>query len=358
MVLANIDRRVVFPTREKTDNYVLPVTEPRWATLGPCYQILKGYFTRFPSSDLIGFPLVRRLLFFAQVPDQRERAEIASFLCLYFDNRSLERLRLFKAIKHVLVLLRDVRLVPYCGSTLLLVARHMLTQSTGKCADCFITLFMEAVLPLITERDLGVFYSQLRALVIDFVTRYPSRGIGVLEDIQSRWAITSAYKEPLLLNLVINVAMTLSPVDFTRIAGHFFKFLGAHLNSPNSLAVDQAISVFRNPDTLTFLANYPRFVKTFLAESVRKLVGHWSHEIRANTQACLGEVDRLAEMANGASVELVPDRDVKAAVQKWRCIIDMVNGSDASETLARMNTAYAAPGKLGKIVPFKTVGRP
>jgi hypothetical protein len=356
MVLANIDRRVVFPTREKTDNYTITITDPRWSHLNACYQILKGYFRRFPFSDLIDCSLVRRLLFLAQVPDARERAEIGAFLCLYFDRRSLERIQLLKEIKYRLILLRDVPLMPYCGTTLLLVARHILTHSSRECSSHIAGLFFGAVLPLVTGRDLGVFYSQLRALVIDFVTEYPTIGVEVLKDIQNRWAITSAYKEPLMLNLVVNVAMVLSESDFSRIAGHFFKFLSELMNSPNSLVVDQAISVFRNADTLKFLAKHPSFVKTFLEDSVRKLVNHWSYDIGAGARACLGEVGKLVEMANGANVELIPDRDVRMPVQQWGSIIEMVRGSDTPEALASMKRAYVAPGRPTRILPFRTAG--
>jgi hypothetical protein len=356
MVLANIDRRVVFPTREKTENYTIPVPDPVWSHVNACYQILKGYFLRFPCTNLIGFPLVRRLLFFAQVPDQRERTEIAAFLCLYFDKRSLERIQLLKEIKHKLVLLREVPLIPYCGTTLLVIARHILTHSMGECHDHFAGFLVEAVLPLVTEKDLGVFYSQLRAFVMDFVARYPTCAVEVLKDIQKKWPMTCTHKEPLMLNLVVNVAMTLSPSDFSHIARHFFKFLAALINSPNSLVVEQAISLFRKADTLKFISNYGPFVKTFLADSIKKLVSHWSHEIRASAQGCIKEVDKLVEGANSANVELIPDRDVEMAIRKWRGIIEIVRGSGAPETLAFMKRAYLAPGTLSRIVPFGAAG--
>jgi hypothetical protein len=330
MLLANIDRpNLHFPSRSATDSYTIPVCEATWGCLRICYKMVKALIQKVPHIEMIDFRVVRRFLFLAQVPDKEERCEIANILGLYFDTRPAERWDLLTAVSHQLALLREVSLVPYCGSTLLMVLHHMFTQGSAEFRPAVVSVIANTAIPLVTSPDVAIFYPVLRTLVMDFVAMFPGAGLGVLKRVQQLWPLTSGAKEALFVNLVIHVALILDQADFAPIAVSFFRFIGALFRSPNFLVMDQLLSALDRPDGRAFLAAHRELVAQYIADAVADLpTGHWSHDVRTKATAVLpgvlGIVAGLRPAAQPAAAD-VP------TLQRWAPIIRAAQGQGAGE---------------------------
>jgi hypothetical protein len=327
MVMANIRRPIPVLTKQATQDYSTPISEPRWIHLRLCYEILTTLVTQYPGFKGFDFRFVQDLLLLCHLPDVNERMALAAVMTQWVDTHPLDRTKFTAAVQRQLIFMRDAPLPPYCGTPLLLVSRHLWSHAVFGNPREFLQFMATAIVPLLGFDYMNFFYPVMRDLIVDVVVQCPAFGIGVLAAIQRYWPVSRGAKAAMLGPVALRVATACDRAAFAPHAGRFFRTIGAWLSGTCFLLMKEVLCEMARADSdvLSLFADFPEYVRREIAPAL----------VTVARNNCVMEVREVAVLVYERLIGIEGDETVDVNVEevpaedrreKWHSIFTAVGG--------------------------------
>lgn len=349
MIATNVLREdPVFPNAQMTSDYTLNVLEPSWAHLFICHQLLTKFVLLFPDAEYVNFAVVQHALFLTQVPDANERVHFVNFLKAYYDTHPTERLRFLKAVRDKLVMLREMRLVPFCAMPLLLCVTHIIVRGIRDLEDPFRAMVTQALLPLLSHKYLPVYYQNFKTTLMLVAGELPDLKIPILLAIQNMWPVGNGTKESYAADLLVFIASMLPPPVFSMMSTQFFLFCAKQCYSENFKLVNVILSMFLRDDMTRFLRDNSTVAIDKLYEPFHYVAkNHWCLAVREKAVLAIEKMEKVGktdfakktnvikmreETARKQAAGLLPSHHIaedNRPLRKWTLVIKVAAANDA-----------------------------
>ena len=366
----------VFPTAAKTSDYTLNIVEPSWPHLFTCHQLLTQFVILFPDAEYVNFAVVQRALFLTQVPDANERIHFVNFLKAYYDTHPKDKRALLHVVRDKLILLVDVKLVPYCAMPLLLCLTHMMLRDVRNMREDFVHVAKEALLPLMGHRYLPLYYGTYKTAIAMVVRELPEVRVAIFNQLQAKWPVQCGAKEGLFCDLLIYMVSQIPSSAFVLFARQFFMFSARLCYSPNFKVVNNVLALFGREEL-------NKFIKENVTMAVNQLYEpfywasqhHWCIAIRELAVKMLEAMETIAKPEcqrkklvvkakheNGGMTLGMQRKDENEPLRKWTLVAKMAMKKDpdldGNEMLRQIKAVCVLHKEIcdrdiSRFIPFK-----
>lgn len=337
MIKKNILRRI--PSMHQKDlmlDDLPPLVDPQWPHIGICYQILNRLVLSLSQSPNLNLEFYEQMIQVARSPDQNERSQITQFFLNIINQNSANILPL---LKRFAVILNDHSATsedPFSVATILPVMCHIFFNSSVLPSQ-FFGLFLESILPLLSDRYLVYFAPSLTKIINFFVEESTGIASKVVNAIIRYWPLTKIAKQIIFINLLINALPRMSSKDIQAKIFRIFSIFAQCSKSQSEKVAIASFSFWTSMEMDRIIADNTKVILPIMIPAVTDVIrSHWCPLVRDNASFALSLMNKydqrlVAELLQQKRSEAVYDNP---ELKKWVSIARTVSHVDRSMNLS------------------------
>lgn len=235
-----------FPSLGLVVDHLPPFSEPSWPHRSLCYQILNQFAILFPDAQYINIDIIKKVICHFQLPDPNERLQFVVFLKKYIDLHEKYHLIILTMLKDAMHFLKEDIYNTYCLIPLMAIFSHFILKYYDNLNDDIITVFFEAVMPLISYKYVSLSFQHVKNVFLLMIRTDKDLAYVTLKKLQKLWPHQNNSKQVIYTDLLISIASTLEHRAFEKLSLNFFSFLRDLLYTQRFKLIDTIVNIFIN----------------------------------------------------------------------------------------------------------------
>ncbi|OHS93450.1 phosphoprotein phosphatase [Tritrichomonas foetus] len=298
-----------------------------WPHLSLLYDCLKQSFN-CKFSQNISSEFIYHLIGNAASPDERERIAVRDILhsmyTKFMNLRTVVREKIADQFGNGV-----------CSAELLEFFVSVVSGFNSPLIPEHVTFFTNSVLPLHTLQDFPVFATQVKQLIIRYISKSGFLLDPTIDYLLKHWPKCHRAKQGLFLKEIEELFVAYEIHITGNMASRVFRLVGEMSNNMNTDVAETAVDILTNPNIAFTLKTHAHVVFPLVVEPVyRSAQKHWDDCIRTNaivTLQTLSEIDKAVFSKVNESLKLAKTQktaEIGARKINWTKIADAAKAND------------------------------